>query len=600
VSATIQGVKKLSGGATVTVAASDSSVMDKAQATFVCTGTTDETLIAAAYATLAAGGSLRIAPGTYTLTSAGLTFATAYTTVFCEGEATFNTAADIDAVTVSAQYIKLHNLYINSSVASTKAGLKLVDDASTGAKHCEFRSIFISGFEYNLQLLSANAAPGGVAYNMFDHISCWSGEGSDLYIDTTGSGWCNANYFRNCDVHSAPTSSNINIDCDCSQNEFWGCTLEGGTAGVFSVTDKGKNVFIGCSFETAGAGLMVQNASATIGSVTRVSDCQWIQVVGPTICVEDGYAYVSGQDGFTGYMREDEGSARKTTHVESESSGTTLNVHTGDGASIFKGDVLLINSGGGSEEYVQVSSVATDAITTTTTMRSTHNAAEAVVTVGYRSGIDYRPSDSTTSIFTYGYKPVTITGSTGLFATTQLSSTASTKCTANVGAAGTSVTATEYGDGHNHFTYLATGYITDAYTFADNASLGVGYLAYTFPSGAIVVESAYMTVRILAASTEIKTDTPDVGIGTAVATGDISVLSSIAASENILTGQTMANCNGNWKTVTVANQPLAIASGDAHTVYVNCANGWADDTGGDLTANLNFEIALVWKYMGNT
>lgn len=40
---------------------------------------------------------------------------------------------------------------------------------------------------------------------------------------------------------------------------------------------------------------------------------------------------------------------------------------------------------------------------------------------------------------------------------------------------------------------------------------------------------------------------------------------------------------------------LAIAPAGAHTVYFNAADAWANDTGGDLTADITGTVVLSWR-----
>jgi hypothetical protein len=176
-----------------------------------------------------------------------------------------------------------------------------------------------------------------------------------------------------------------------------------------------------------------------------------------------------------------------------------------------------------------------------------------------------------------------------------------------VGSVGSGVTATEYGDGFIHNTRLALA-VTDAFTTGDNAALGDGHLIYTFPAGQIVVHSASLVdIAITSASTEQQNDTPDVGLGTTEATGVIATLDGTPAMENILTGQTWSTgkMNGTAQSavdmadVATGNGGLVIADGGDHTVYLNIADTWADDLGGDLTADVTGVVHLVWSYMGN-
>jgi len=168
-------------------------------------------------------------------------------------------------------------------------------------------------------------------------------------------------------------------------------------------------------------------------------------------------------------------------------------------------------------------------------------------------------------------------------------------CTSNVGAVNTGVTAVEYGDGYNHTTVLTVSQV-DALTVADNAALADGYLLYTLPAGACVINSAYMTMAVTLA--EDTTATADVGLGTTVGSGANATLNAVgAAAENILTGQTSADCNGTATVKTVADQVLVIESGGDHTVYFNVADTWADTAGVDLTGDIAGTVVLNWSFM---
>jgi len=168
--------------------------------------------------------------------------------------------------------------------------------------------------------------------------------------------------------------------------------------------------------------------------------------------------------------------------------------------------------------------------------------------------------------------------------------------TTNVGTAGTGVTAVEYGNGYNHTTVLTLAATVPA--IAGGAALAVGNLIYTLPAGACLVESAYMSAAITQADGNINADTPDVGIGTVIASGAVAVLGGTATFENIITGQTAADCNGTAtvKTATpTAGTPLAIETGDAHTIHLNVADTWA--ASGDTGASLTGTVLLNWKFM---
>ncbi len=165
---------------------------------------------------------------------------------------------------------------------------------------------------------------------------------------------------------------------------------------------------------------------------------------------------------------------------------------------------------------------------------------------------------------------------------------------ANVGTvnSGTSVT-NETTDGFRHTTKLTIS--TTLPSIAGGAALGVGKLIYTFPAGNIRVYTAYMSVGITQTQAHINADTPDVGLGTTIASGVNALLSAVgAAAENILTGQTAANCTGT-ATVKTVGMNLIIESADDHTVYVNAAASWA--ASGDAAALLTGTVVLDWGFI---
>ncbi len=170
---------------------------------------------------------------------------------------------------------------------------------------------------------------------------------------------------------------------------------------------------------------------------------------------------------------------------------------------------------------------------------------------------------------------------------------------ANEGTANTGVTAVERGDGIHHRTTLTVSQV-NSITIADNTDICDGYLLYTFPAGVIIVDGCYMSMALSVASSEAQSDAPEVGIGTVIGTGSVAVLSGTATFEDILTGQVAADSNG---TATVAvTRPTAagglpIAAAAAHTVHFNVADGWANDTGGDLTADISGTVVLSWRFL---
>ena len=167
----------------------------------------------------------------------------------------------------------------------------------------------------------------------------------------------------------------------------------------------------------------------------------------------------------------------------------------------------------------------------------------------------------------------------------------------NVGTANTGVTAEEYGDGYNHVTVLTVSQV-DAITTGDDTALADGYLLYTFPDGVIVVHHTYMSMGITTTA-EQQADTPKVGIGTTMGSTAVADLTNPATLQDLLTGQTGIG-DGTAEVMCLgptAAIPFVILSGAAHTVYYNVADTWADDTSGDLTADIAGTVVLEWTFL---
>jgi hypothetical protein len=170
----------------------------------------------------------------------------------------------------------------------------------------------------------------------------------------------------------------------------------------------------------------------------------------------------------------------------------------------------------------------------------------------------------------------------------------------NTGIVGSGVSADEYGNAHMHTTIL-TIKKPAAFTLADNAAKAVGSLIYTFPAGALYVNNAYMALKVTNAE-HIANNAAELGLGTAVATGAVAVLSGNAGFENILTGLASYElgtvgisqdiCNS-----TAGTGGLRIGSGNPHTVFANIASTWANTAGLALDADLEGTVILNWTFL---
>lgn len=180
---------------------------------------------------------------------------------------------------------------------------------------------------------------------------------------------------------------------------------------------------------------------------------------------------------------------------------------------------------------------------------------------------------------------------------TQLSKSGSNFITeANVGTAESNITVVESGNAFQHTSILTLASV--AATIGDNASLGTGSLLYTFPAGEIIVDCAFISVGVNLTTGTPTTDTPEVGLGTVIATGAVAVLSGTSTFEDIITGTAAADIAGTATVLTAiptANVPLVIAAADAHTVFFNLADAWADVD--DTAATLSGTVVLNWKFL---
>jgi len=162
----------------------------------------------------------------------------------------------------------------------------------------------------------------------------------------------------------------------------------------------------------------------------------------------------------------------------------------------------------------------------------------------------------------------------------------------NVGAVASGSTVVEYGNGVKHQSVITVN--TTLGDIPGGAALGLGKLVYTFPGGAVDVKTTYISMALTQTDGYITADTPDVGIGTTVASGVVSVLGGTAAFENMLTGQAADDCNGTAEVLQLATS-LIIATGGDHTVYFNVADDWAA-TGDDACA-IAGTIIIEWTFV---
>jgi len=166
----------------------------------------------------------------------------------------------------------------------------------------------------------------------------------------------------------------------------------------------------------------------------------------------------------------------------------------------------------------------------------------------------------------------------------------------NVGAAGTGTVATEYGDGVKHSTLLTVAGVLPAIT-GDTAQ-GTGLLLYTFPAtGTIVIHAATMSLSIQETESKINTDTPEVGLGTVIATGAVTGLDTPATFENVLLGTAAGDCDGTatvYAAIPTAAVPLVLAKG-ANLLHFNVADAFDAAAGGEAAAIVAGTVLIDWS-----
>lgn len=129
-------------------------------------------------------------------------------------------------------------------------------------------------------------------------------------------------------------------------------------------------------------------------------------------------------------------------------------------------------------------------------------------------------------------------------------------------------------------------------TIAGGANLAVGRKIFTFPAGTCkVLGSSLKGLTLQETDGNVTADTPDVGLGTTIASGAVAVLGGTAAFENIHTGQTAADVNGTALNNAVSTT-LAIQVGDSHDVFLNVADGWA--ASGDAGIIVGGRVVIIW------
>lgn len=165
------------------------------------------------------------------------------------------------------------------------------------------------------------------------------------------------------------------------------------------------------------------------------------------------------------------------------------------------------------------------------------------------------------------------------------------------------VTFNEYSTGKDVVTVLKlTDFVVGALAGA-GAALGVGNILYTFPAGQhLELVYAFDDLSLKAAGTAVACD---VGLGSVIASGAVSVLSGTGTFEDRLTGQTISTDPAGGTAVSkLLGATAGIGTGIAlnatnsvKNVFLNAAGTWNANNVGDLTASGT--VVLKWTIMND-
>ena len=153
----------------------------------------------------------------------------------------------------------------------------------------------------------------------------------------------------------------------------------------------------------------------------------------------------------------------------------------------------------------------------------------------------------------------------------------------------------EYGDGKDMTTILTLTDFVVGYIPAAAAALGVGNIVAAFPAGAHIEDTFYQNLSLKIPGTAVSAD---VGLGSVVAVGAVSVLSGTSTFEDRLTGQTITTDPAGGTAVValvraaVGGISLNVAA-SVKNIFLNAAGTWHVDNHSDLYATGT--IVIKWN-----
>lgn len=156
----------------------------------------------------------------------------------------------------------------------------------------------------------------------------------------------------------------------------------------------------------------------------------------------------------------------------------------------------------------------------------------------------------------------------------------------NTGTPAAGCTAEEHGQRYRRTTVLTVSRTLPAIT--GGSAQAVGTLLYTFPvTGTSKIVDIACNLSVTQSEGNINADTPDTGLGSVVASGAVSTLDGTGTFEDIMTGQTLSDCNGTDLKVSVR-----LVAGTLSELYFNVADTWA--AGGDAGASVAGTVEFGW------
>lgn len=165
-----------------------------------------------------------------------------------------------------------------------------------------------------------------------------------------------------------------------------------------------------------------------------------------------------------------------------------------------------------------------------------------------------------------------------------------------LGTPGANTTVLEYSTGRD-FTSVITLGPGFTYAVAGAAAEAIGKLIYTLPAGAQICSAASLSVSLQGTGT-VDADTPEIGIGSLIASGANATLGAVGATaEDYIAGVAVADCNGTVTNALAVPSPASLPGinvvGGVKLIHLNIADTWA----GADTVTATGTVVIRWTLM---